>query len=49
MASTTFRSSRPDAWVKPRAYSDPSLRRMQYGQLQPMEHPGFFSRLFGWR
>lgn len=46
--STSFRSSRPDAWADPRPYSDASLRRMTYGRVQPMkEEAGFLSRLFG--
>lgn len=41
MSSYTFRSSRPDRWAVPRAYTDPSLRRMHYGPIQPMaREPG---------
>lgn len=29
--------SRPDNWLDPRPYSDPSLRRMKHGPLLPME------------
>lgn len=51
MSSTSFRSSNPDAWTRPRPYSDESFRRWAYGPIQPMEQPqGFFSRLlFGQR
>lgn len=47
MSSFSFRSSRPDSWVAPRAYSDPILRRMHYGPIQPMAVPqrGLLSRL----
>ena len=49
MSSLSFRSSRPDKWVSPRSHQDASLRYMQHGPVQPMEEPGFFSRLFGQR
>ena len=50
MSSYTFRSSRPDSWVQPRAYRDASIRFMTYGPIQPMqEEPGLFSRLFARR
>ena len=47
MSSYTFRSSRPNQWVSPRAYSDPSLRRMHYGAIQPMQsqRTSLFARL----
>ena len=48
--STSFRSSRPDAWTNPRPHVDASMRRMTYGRVQPMEdEPGFMARLFGLR
>ena len=47
MSSLSFHSSRPDRWVKPKPYSDASLRRMTHGKILPMEEPGFFARLFG--
>ena len=47
MSSLSYRSSRPDGWVQPRAYSDPTHRYMKYGAIQPMEEPGFLARLFG--
>lgn len=46
MSHHSFRSSRPDGWVAPRPYSDPSLRRMAYGPIQPMHRPqGLLRRL----
>ncbi|MGY6550262.1 MAG: hypothetical protein ACXIT4_00010 [Erythrobacter sp.] len=45
MSAYTFRSSRPDRWVSPRPYSDPSLRAATYGKVQPMEAPGLAERL----
>ena len=48
--STSFRSSRPDAWIQPRPHLDASLRRMTYGRVQPMEEePGLIARFFGAR
>ncbi len=49
MSHYTFRSSRPDHWVSPRPWSDPSLRAQAYGRVQPMEQPGWFERLFARR
>ena len=49
MSSLTYRSSRPDNWTMPRAYSDATLRRMAHGPIQPMQQPSFFERLFGLR
>lgn len=50
MTIHTYRSSRPDGWVMPRPHSDPHLRRMHYGRIQPMEQPkGFFARLWNAR
>lgn len=37
MASSCFRSSCPDPWNSPRPHSDPTLRRMKHGAIQPME------------
>ena len=47
MSSYSFRSSRPDSWTNPRPYRDASQRMMAYGKIQPMEQPGFLTRLFG--
>jgi hypothetical protein len=48
MTAATIHSSRPDQWTAPRQSLDPSLRRMKYGPLRPMdEDRGFFGRLFG--
>ncbi|MEW4448874.1 hypothetical protein [Qipengyuania sp. JC766] len=47
MSSYSFRSSRPDAWVMPRAHSDASMRMMKHGKIQPMQEPGLLARLFG--
>jgi len=49
MSSLSYRSSRPDGWIQPRAYSDASMRYMTHGPVLPMEQPGFFQRLFGRR
>ncbi|WP_162935654.1 hypothetical protein [Tsuneonella amylolytica] len=49
MSSLSFRSSRPDAWVQPRPFSDASLRHQIHGPIRPMEEPGFFARLLGLR
>ena len=49
MSSLSFRSSRPDSWVHPRAYSDASMRYMTHGPILPMEQPSFFQRVFGRR
>jgi hypothetical protein len=46
MSSLSFRSSRPDSWTSPRPPLDAGLRRIAHGRIQPMEEPGFFSRLF---
>lgn len=34
----SFRSSKPDAWVRPRAHTDASQRLNAYGKVQPMPH-----------
>lgn len=47
MASLRFHSSNPDPWIKPRPYSDPSMRYMRFGPIQSAEKPGFFARLLG--
>ncbi|MGZ3197839.1 MAG: hypothetical protein ACXU60_12170 [Croceibacterium sp.] len=47
MSSLSFRSSTPDRWVQPRPHHDVSLLYMKHGPIQPMEEPGFLSRLFG--
>ena len=49
MSSMSFRSSRPDNWVMPRPYSDPTLRLMKHGRILPMEEPSLIERLFGRR
>jgi hypothetical protein len=49
MSSLSFHSSRPDRWTSPRPPLDAGLRRIAHGRIQPMEQPGFLSRLFGQR
>ena len=49
MSQYRFSSSKPDHWVSPRPYSDPSIRAMAYGRVQPMYQPSFLERLFGMR
>ncbi|MDC0886726.1 hypothetical protein OAS19_02920 [Altererythrobacter sp.] len=49
MSSMSFRSSRPDGWISPRAKPDASLRYMNHGPIQPMEPPSFFERMLGRR
>ena len=49
MSILSFHSSSPDRWVKPKPYSDSSLRYQMHGKIQPMEEPGFLARLFGLR
>ncbi|MFN2100904.1 hypothetical protein [Altererythrobacter sp. MF3-039] len=48
MSQYSFRSSQPDRWINPRPHSDPTLRRMHYGAIQPMvtRRPGILRRLF---
>jgi hypothetical protein len=48
MTTRCFRTSRPDLWTLPKPYSDPSLRALKYGPIQPMddERGGFWRRLF---
>jgi len=45
----SYRSSRPDNWVMPRAHTDASLRYMAHGPIQSMYQPTFLERLFGRR
>ena len=47
MCQYRFSSSKPDQWVSPRPYSDPSIRAMAYGRVRPMHEPSFLERLFG--
>jgi len=47
MSTRTFRSSRPDAWVLPKPYSDASLRYRKHGPIQPMDRPTLWERLTG--
>ncbi len=47
MSAYTFRSSPPDQWVNPRPTQDPAQRRAIHGPLQPMQQPGWISRLLG--
>lgn len=51
MSTSSIRSSRPDAWSRPRSAIDPSLRLMIYGPLVPMDtdQPRLWRRLFGLR
>jgi hypothetical protein len=44
-----YRSSRPDKWAQPRPYRDASQRYMAHGAVLPMEEPGFFARLLGFK
>ena len=30
---------RPDSWLQPRPYTDPSLRRMKHGRILPLDEP----------
>lgn len=48
MSSYSFRSSKPDKWISPRPYSDPSLRALAYGPVQSMHEPNWFEKLLGW-
>ena len=47
MSQYSYHSSQPDRWTTPRPHSDPSLRRMHYGAIQPMEtkRPSILRRL----
>ena len=46
MSQYSFHSSRTDSWSSPRPYRDPTLRRMHYGPIQPMQRErGFLARL----
>lgn len=45
MSAYTYHSSRPDHWVSPRPTRDPARRLAIHGRLQPMEQPGWLSRL----
>ena len=49
MSSLSFRSSKPDSWTSPRPPLDASMRRIANGKIQPMDQPGFLSRLLGSR
>ena len=40
--------SRPDSWLEPRPYSDPSLRLQKYGRILPMEEPSLSLHQFVW-
>ena len=40
--------SRPDSWLEPRPYSDPSLRLQKYGRILPMEEPSLCFRQLVW-
>ncbi len=35
------------AWQRGRSALDPSIRRMIFGPIRPMETPGLLKRLFG--
>jgi len=39
MSQYSFHSSRTDGWTSPRPHRDPTLRRMHYGPIQPMDQP----------
>ena len=48
MSHLSYHSSSPCPWVRPRPYTDASLRFRKHGPVQPMEEPrGFWARLFG--
>lgn len=47
MSQYRFSSSKPDQWVSPRPISDPCIRAMAYGRVQPMHEPSWLDRLFG--
>jgi hypothetical protein len=47
MTSLSYRSSRACQWNEPRPHQDASARYRKHGPLQPMQEPGFWSRLFG--
>ena len=49
MSALSFRSSRPDAWVQPRPYTDASARYAKHGPILPMDEPSLLERLFGRR
>lgn len=36
MSNYTTRSSKPAAWVRPRAHTDAGLRLHHYGRIEPM-------------
>lgn len=42
-----YTSSRPDAWVQPRPYSDASSRYAKHGPILPMDKPTLWKRIFG--
>lgn len=47
MSHRIYGTSRPDHWSSPRPYSDPTLRAMAYGKVQPMYEPSWLERLLG--
>ena len=47
MSQYSCRSSKPDRWVSPRPYSDPSLRALAYGAVRSMYEPSWLVRLLG--
>ena len=49
MSAMRYQSSRPDGWVMPRPHRDAHQRYLAYGPIQPMEEPGFWAKLFGFR
>ena len=44
---TRYTTSKPDPWLSPRPYTDASLRRRDYGPVQPMHEPSWLERLLG--
>jgi hypothetical protein len=45
MSNLTYRSSRPDGWTVPRAYSDASLRYRSHGPVLPMREDSWLERV----
>lgn len=49
MSAFSYRGSKPAQWVQPRPPMNACQRFRIYGPIQPMERPGLFGRLLGWR
>lgn len=50
VAGATISSSRPDKWLVPHQSLDPSVRRLTYGPIRPMDWTDrpLWRRLFHW-